>query len=133
MDIALPPHAYVPGKTPRHEEQTFDKIKSTIPSEFDPSLIAQSPAFFAGVLFLENGFFWEAHEVLEPLWILCPANAPEKAFLQGIIQVANAKLKLLMERPKAAQKIYVLAKECFESAERNGVTELGGVQGKKLL
>lgn len=132
MDIILPPHAYIPGKTPRHEEQTFDEIKSTTPNVFDPSLIVQSRAFAAGVLFLEKGFYWEAHEVLEPLWILCPANAPEKAFLQGIIQIANAKLKLLMERPKAAQKIYALAMECFESAERGGVTQMGSIRAKNF-
>lgn len=99
-----PPHAYVPGKTPRHPEELFDDIKATA-DRIELSDIVTCQAWKSGLDFLADGYFWEAHEVLEAVWLACPPNAPEKLMVQAVIQTANAKLKKVMGREKACQRL----------------------------
>jgi uncharacterized protein len=47
-----------------------------------------SDPFERGIAHFNAREFFEAHEVWEELWLLAPAQ--EKAFLQGIIQIAAA-------------------------------------------
>nr|WP_255553389.1 DUF309 domain-containing protein [Maritimibacter sp. DP1N21-5] len=54
------------------------------------------------------GFFWEAHEAWEPVWMDLPPNSPEKAEMAALIQLANARLKLAMDRPNAVARILPL-------------------------
>lgn len=92
--IPDPPFACVPGRTPRHEEGRFDALKA------DPET-----ALRAGVAYFERGFFWECHEVLEAVWLQAPDPSPERDMVQAVIQLANARLKLRMDRPKAAARL----------------------------
>ncbi|MBL3705460.1 DUF309 domain-containing protein [Sulfitobacter sp. BDSS02] len=70
--------------------------------------LEQTLAWRAGWLFVRNGYFWEAHEVLEPVWMTLDAG-PERQFVQGVIQVANAALKLKMGRPNAVRRLCDIA------------------------
>lgn len=101
----LPTHAYVPGVTARHPENTFDELKKSVSVCQDIRQLEQSVAFRVGLQFLDAGFYWEAHEVLEPVWMALPTGSIEKTFTQGLIQLANGCLKLRMERPKAALRL----------------------------
>jgi predicted metal-dependent hydrolase len=44
--------------------------------------------FHRGIALFNRGEFYEAHEVLEDVWRVAPA--PEKLFLQGLIQLSVA-------------------------------------------
>jgi uncharacterized protein len=48
----------------------------------------ESEPFERGVAHFNAGEFFEAHEVWEEIWLVAPD--PEKAFLQGMIQIAAA-------------------------------------------
>lgn len=109
MTIPLPSHAYVPGQTQRHPDAAFAEICATATPGLSEGALAQTTAFQAGLLFRANGYFWEAHEVLEPVWMACPKGSEPRAFVQAMIQTANAQLKLLMKKPKAAARICDLA------------------------
>lgn len=115
--ISLPDYAYIPGQTPRHNEGAFDALRNTVCHGMTPEDMADTPAFHAGFLFLERGFYWEAHEVLEPVWMNCPPNSAEKVFMQGVIQLANAALKVRMNRPNAALRLCDIAQAHFDSAK----------------
>lgn len=101
----LPAYAYVPGQNERHPEDTFDSIRRTAVQGHDADQLAHSEAFQAGLRFLEAGFYWESHEVLEPVWMVLPDASTERQFVQGLIQLANGCLKLRMDRPKAALRL----------------------------
>lgn len=103
--IPMPPHAYVPGKTSRHPEGWFEQLTQAVPKDARPEDLVQTQAWSAGLLYFEKGFFWECHEVLEAVWMQTPLGSPEREMVQAVIQLANARLKLLMERPKAVLKI----------------------------
>lgn len=110
-----PSHAYVPGQTPRHDETLFDALKS------DTDL-----AWRIGLEFLEEGYFWEAHEVHEAVWLAAPQNSAEKEMVQAVIQLANAGLKQRMNRSSAVKKLLKQAeKHLVEALTR----QMGPVMG----
>jgi len=104
-DIPRPSHAYVPGLSARHPEDWFDGIKHTAQAGMSVETLRQSRAFIAGVTYFEAGYFWECHEVLEAVWMALPRQAPERKVVQAVIQLANARLKLKMERPRAVLRL----------------------------
>lgn len=53
----------------------------------------------------EAGYFWEAHEAWEPVWMAAAPNSAERAGLQAMIQLANARLKLVMGQEGAVARI----------------------------
>lgn len=106
----LPTHAYVPGVTERHPENAFDELKNSVSTGQNPSQLEQSDAFCAGLQFFEAGFYWETHELLEPVWMALPEGCEEKQFVQGLIQLANGFLKLRMHRPKAALRLATIVR-----------------------
>ncbi|MEP3278893.1 MAG: DUF309 domain-containing protein [Stappiaceae bacterium] len=105
-------HAYVPGQTDRHPEGFLDGLKTQI----DLQSLDTSIAWKAGLHFLQNGYYWEAHEVLEAVWMAAPENSPEKIFVQAVIQRANAELKMRMERPRAAARLFSISETLFGEA-----------------
>ena len=120
-----PPHAYIPGRTPRHPEALFEPFKVGIADVPAEKLNLTSPWRIAHA-FLAEGYFWEAHEIFEAIWMVCPPNAPEKLLVQALIQKANAELKFLMGMERATSRLRAesarLAKEAFV---RGGEVVLG--------
>lgn len=100
-----PPHAYVPGETARHPETLFDALKADA-----------QVAWLTGLAFLRDGFYWEAHEVLEAVWMGLPPNSAEKLLVQAVIQIANARLKRRMGRDAAAARLIARADELAAEA-----------------
>lgn len=100
-----PPHAHIPGETPRHPDGTFDALCQTVSPEQPCGAVFASPAWRAGLQFYETGYFWEAHELWEAVWMALPQGSQEKRFVQGMIQLANACLKLRMQRPGAVLRL----------------------------
>jgi hypothetical protein len=101
----MPPHAYIPGKTPRHPEGWFDAITQSVPKDALPDDLEATQAWAAGLAYFQAGYFWECHEVLEAVWMQTPEGSTERALVQAVIQLANARLKLKMDRPKATLKL----------------------------
>lgn len=108
--LVYPDHAYVPGRTPRHPDGLFDDLRDCVDVDAPPEKLVQSPAWTAGLCFLEEGFFWEAHEVLEPVWMALPLGSDEREMAQALIQLANACLKREMQRPKAVLRICAMVR-----------------------
>tara|TARA_B100000780_G_scaffold29034_1_gene18399 strand:- start:7923 stop:8363 length:441 start_codon:yes stop_codon:yes gene_type:complete len=106
-----PEQAYVPGQTPRHPECTFDLVRDTARAGLDSARLAESRAFQLGLKYQKFGFYWEAHEVFEPVWMVLPEPSVERQFVQGLIQIANGYLKMKMNRPKAALRLAHIARD----------------------
>jgi hypothetical protein len=104
-DPILPPHAYVPGQTARHPEDWFDAIKSSLTDAIPTQYLHETEAFQTGLFYLHQGYFWECHEVLEAVWMRCPDPSPEREMTQALIQLANARLKHLMGKPRAVVRL----------------------------
>ena len=66
---------------------------------------ARHPALRYGIGLNDAGYFWEAHEILEAIWAAAPQGGRERILLRACIQIANANLKLRMQRPHAAGRL----------------------------
>lgn len=130
LGLTFPVHAYVPGANARHAEDAFEAIRDTAQPGMSDDELAQSEAFRHGLAYLEQGFYWEAHEVLEPVWMACTPNTASRLTTQGLIQFANAQLKAKMNRPKAAVRLCDLARKHFKAVTE---VEVFGVNRAKML
>ena len=125
-----PPHAYVPGRTERHPDGAFDAVRASVVPGASPDALAASAAFRHGLHYIETGYYWEAHEVLEPVWMALPDGSGERAFVQGLIQLANGLLKLRMGRAKAALRLSAISRNLVLDARAASVM---GVRRHEVL
>ena len=112
----FPTYAHIPGSNPRHREDLFDEICASVTPDMTTLDLSKTKAWQSGLDLYRHGYFWEAHEVLEAVWMQCPKNSVERYFVQAIIQIANARLKLIMKRPRAAKRLFEKASELFREA-----------------
>lgn len=112
-NLPLPDYAYIPGQTQRHKENAFDWIKEFAPAVTSDLTTAENIVWYYGLRLIREGYYWEAHEVLETVWLNAPPSSREKQLVQGIIHITNAALKLQMGRPKAADKLAAHAAACI--------------------
>ena len=104
--LPLPRWAYVPGETIEADHDTLWRVKALVPSRFGGFVPARHPALRYGIAVNDAGYFWESHEVLEAVWAAAPQGGRERILLRACIQVANANLKLRMQKPHAAARIF---------------------------
>ena len=109
LDIFIPDHAYIPGQNSRHGEDLFERIKLTAQKGMPLEMIRDCSAITHGIYYLEHGFYWECHEVLEAVWMALIDYPDEREVIQGVIQIANGCLKFKMGQPKAAHRLYEIA------------------------
>jgi len=68
------------------------------------------PAAYLGYFDCFNaGLYYEAHDVLEELWLAGGRDAPNYAFYKGLIQLAGAYVHLQKERLRPAVALFKLA------------------------
>lgn len=127
--FTLPEQAYLPGKTTRPEEDTYDWIRDRTPEQVDESNIAGVQSWHFGLRLLCEGFYWEAHEVLEPVWMASAPNSRERYLVQAIIQIANASLKAELGKPRAAAKLVAIAEGLLG---RSGYESVFGLQPSEM-
>ena len=104
-DLALPGQPHVPGSGSCPDMPPLEAAKALAPPITRSDDWQANAAYLYGHDLLEAGFYWEAHEVWEEVWLNCPANSAEKVLLQLLIQRANAGLKRRMGRDKAARRL----------------------------
>ena len=129
-DWPLPVEPYIPGRTPRPDSGIVFDISHAAPDVTDPAAWRDHRAWLAGFRLYGHGYFWETHEVWEPVWIGARPNSVERTMVQGLIQTANACLKLLMGRPRAATRLATIAADCLREARPTGD---GPVMGLDLV
>lgn len=119
--FAFPRHAYVPGISPRHDETLFEPVKEMAPAPTRSEEAGRNMAWRHGLDLFAAGYFWEAHEVLEAVWMNAAPNSREKHVVQGVIQLANAALKARMGRARAAERLARIADELFRRVPGDAV------------
>ena len=107
-NLPLPQWAYVPGEMTEDDadHDTLWKAKSLVPSRFRDYVPARHPALRYGLTLNDRGYFWEAQEVLEAVWAAAPQGGRERILLRACIQIANANLRLRMQKPSAAARLF---------------------------
>ena len=126
MRFALASYAHIPGQNARHPSDAFDNAKAAALAVTEDATAPENQAWLCGLELLARGFYWECHEVLEIVWLRARPNSQARAAVQGVIQTANAALKLKMQKPKAANRLASMAELHFKDASGvNGQLAMG--------
>ena len=107
-NLPLPQWAYVPGETAEAEadHETLAKAKALVPSRFRDFVPARHPALRYGIALNDSGYFWESQEILEAVWAAAPQGGRERILLRACILIANGNLRLRMEKPGSAGRLF---------------------------
>ena len=106
VNLAVPRWAHVPGETAEADHETLALALALVPARFEGFVPARHPALRYGLGLNDAGFFWESHEILEAVWAAAPQGGRERILLRACIQIANANLKLRMQRASAAARLF---------------------------
>lgn len=98
--FALPAGRYLHGLGP-HPADSGGQPR--LPTD-DPALLS----LFGADLY-NHGCWWEAHEAWEAAWMPLGAQDPYRCALQGLIQAANAHLKLELDQRRAVERLKPIA------------------------
>jgi len=125
-DLPLPEWAYVPGGTAAAEPDhvALWQAKALVPPRFRGFVPTRHPALRYGIALNDAGYFWEAREVLEAVWAAAPQGGGERVLLRACIQIADANLKLRMQKPNATARLWAEALAAINGllARRTGAT-----------
>jgi Domain of unknown function (DUF309) len=112
-NLPLPRWAYVPGETVPGETYEADadyealaQVKLLVPAAFRGYVPARHPALRYGIMLNDRGYFWEAREILEAVWAAAPQGGRERILLRACIPIASANVRLRMEKPRAAARLF---------------------------
>lgn len=105
MMFPLPGQRHIPGTTSVPDRVPLEAAKALTPPRVTAGNWHDAPAYAYGLQLHAHGYYWEAHEVWEAVWLATAPNSQERHLLAGLIQLANACLKLEMVQPKAAVRL----------------------------
>ena len=114
LNIRLPGWRHQPGITEAADQMPLDQAKALVPEQFKENVPLSHPAFEYGLLLHDNGYFWEAHEVWEAIWIAAPKNGRDRITLKALIQIANAGLKAFQNKTVARNRLVDEALELLD-------------------
>jgi len=121
--LPLPQWAYVPGETAEAEadHDTLWQAMALVPSRFQDFVPARHPALRYGIALNDAGYSWEAQEILEAVWAAAPQGGRERILLRACVQIANANLRLRMQKPRSAARFFGGALSELDTLGRNAM------------
>jgi hypothetical protein len=107
-NLPMPQWAYVPGETGEADAdyETLAQAKLMVPPRFRGYVPARHPALRYGIALNDRGYFWESQEILEAVWAAAPQGGRERILLRVCILIASANLRLRMQKPDAAARLF---------------------------
>jgi hypothetical protein len=108
-EATLPTYAFVPGRNPhptRHPDGHSYGPEPPLPTLLPAANWIDCPEYLRGADLYNLGYFWEAHEAWEGLWVVAEGHdQAQRLYLQGMIQLSAAMLKLHMSQPRGFVKL----------------------------
>ncbi len=104
-EIGFPSYPHRPGTGTIPDRAALDPIKARCPISVSDANWTNTAPYLHGFMLYAQGFYWEAHEVWEPVWLAASPNSRERRLLAALIQTTNAALKLVLDRPAAALRL----------------------------
>lgn len=101
----FPGYRFVPGKSPHptrdRQGHSYNKPVEKL-SSFNPEDWNSCEIYLYGIDLFNYGYWWEAHEAWEVIWVAAGRHTKTGFFIQGLIQIAAAHLKASQEHHDAA-------------------------------
>jgi hypothetical protein len=117
----------VPGES--HEAgadyEALAQVKLLVPPAFRGYVPARHPALRYGLTLNDRGYFWEAREILEAVWAAAPQGGRERILLRACILIANGNLRLRVEKPGSAARLFSEASQELRALGQRKATASG--------
>ena len=130
--LPLPAQPYLPGVNARPADDFLAAAGVVIPARTMAAEAADNIGWRYGIRLFNAGCFWEAHEVLEGVWMNAAPNSRERHLVAAVIQLANGRLKQAMGRDRAASRLAGLAADHVERAYAGHAGRLMGLDRADL-
>lgn len=120
-EMPFPAYAFVPGQHPHPVTDTRGHSFShrpVVPSPLEPRAAFDSREFRFAVDLFNSGYYWEAHETWEQLWVVAGRTGVVADFLKGLIKLAAAGVKAREGKPVGVQRHVTRAAELLESVRQ---------------
>ncbi len=95
-DRPFPPYAYQPGRNPHPTRDPDGHSYGTVshtPEPPDPEHWVDCGDYLYGIDLFNHGYYWEAHEAWEGLWVACGREGLTAIYLQALINLTAAGFK----------------------------------------
>lgn len=116
--IPLPPYGYVPGHGLPHPVNDpaghlYGSRASVHEQPVSAAPLAENVRWLYALDLFNAGFYWEAHEVWESFWHAFGRTTSQAKFVQGLIHLAAAALKIREGKPAGVARHTQRARELF--------------------
>jgi predicted metal-dependent hydrolase len=120
----LPPYAFVPGHQWPHpvsspEGHSFGADRTAV-DPINRGEWSRSAQYLRGIALFNAGYYWEAHEAWEALWMAHGRSGPTADMLKGLIKLAAAGVKIRQRQPRGAITHALRAAEALKRARAEG-------------
>lgn len=133
-DNAFPGYTYVPGQQPHPRREasghSFQQPEPTV-SHFDALHWQQCDAYLFGFDLFNHGFYWEAHEQWEAVWLCVGRRGTVADLLKALIKLAAAGVKVREGKPVGVARHFARCIVLLESVA-NSHTRLAGLDVLRL-
>ena len=128
--LEFPPYTYVPGRAPHPVTDPRGHMFATTAEPVErPDALPRCRTFLAGIDLFNHGYYWEAHEAWERLWIAAGRAGRMADFLKGLIKLAAAGVKVREGNRRGAERHLTRAAQLFaevmETTAESSGAELG--------
>lgn len=117
--LEFPPYSYVPGgRWPHPKSHPDGHSYHIIPEPAKPPVPArwdESAEYIRGCLLFNAGYYWEAHETWEAVWLAAGRKGSVADLLRGLIKLAAAGVKVREGLPQGVRTHAGRAREIFLS------------------
>lgn len=102
----FPRYAYLPGRHPHpvRDPRGHSYLAQEPPMSVPIEAALSSESYRWGVDLFNHGYYWEAHEAWEPLWLAAKQSTPHLLFFKGLILLAAAGVKIREGKPVPARR-----------------------------
>ena len=108
MTLTFPAYSFVPGYWPH---PTRDPDGHSFKHQEKPAIALQPhawkacPDYLRGIELFEHGYYWEAHEAWEGVWLALGRKGDAALLLKALIKLAAVGVKVRQQAPRAAQSL----------------------------
>ena len=134
-DVPFPAYAFVPG---RHPHPVTDPAGHSfghphvVPEPLDSRCPGNSIEFLTAIDLFNAGYYWEAHETWEGLWIAAGRKGELADFLKSLIKLAAAGVKAREGQINGVQRHARRAVELLQSIHTERLADNGNFCGVNL-
>ena len=136
MPQTLPPYSYIPGHWPHPIRDPNGHSYQVEPTQADNLDLTQWDTcqhYREGIELFNQGYYWEAHEAWEGIWRLNGKHGAQAQFLQGLIKIAAAGIKIRQKHSKAACSLLTQSATHFQKVMGKHLEKLAGGIHLKVL